>query len=111
MICDIRDSPKQGLVMMKIIALSVKLVDGSGLDLIKLWNNFKDGIDKMIKDLLFKCTLFIIDLIYNILYRMIPVVTITICHIRVYDHIAEIHAIKRQKVLCIPLSNYLPGNS
>ncbi|KAI7856005.1 hypothetical protein BDC45DRAFT_70134 [Circinella umbellata] len=85
MIYDYGDCPKQGLVVVEIKP-PMKTLDGSRPDFVKIANEMKDSMDKMVKDgydddeitILgvlvegFTCTLFIMDLVYKAIYRMIP---------------------------------------
>ncbi|KAI9497240.1 hypothetical protein BDB00DRAFT_805634, partial [Zychaea mexicana] len=77
--------PKQGLLIVEIKPPH-KVRTGSRPDLVKLANEMKDSLDKMVQDgvdnpkitilgLLvegFRCTLFVMDLKYQAVYRLIP---------------------------------------
>ncbi|KAI9251767.1 hypothetical protein BDA99DRAFT_541180 [Phascolomyces articulosus] len=80
------DLPQEGLVMVEIKP-PIKVNNGHRPDYVKLGNELKSCIDKMVKDGLddedivvtgvliegFMCTVFVMDLVYQATYRMIPI--------------------------------------
>ncbi|KAI8146886.1 hypothetical protein BJV82DRAFT_596837 [Fennellomyces sp. T-0311] len=77
--------PSQGLLIVEIKPPH-KVKNGSRPDLVKLGNEMKDALDKMVKDGIddkeitvigvliegFRCTIFVMDLMYQATYRLIP---------------------------------------